>query len=140
MSFDTLGDLNWLAVAAATVAYFALGGIWYARAVFGKAWMKAGGVEIPEGQQPGPAFYIVPLIANFLAVLATAMVARSTASTTFGDAIVLGIVLSVGFAVALTLLGAIFDNKPQPGVWFAINSAYHVVGLLIVAVIVTLWD
>jgi len=35
---------------------------------------------------------------------------------------------------------AIFDNKPQPGVWFAINSAYHVVGLLIVAVIVTLWD
>lgn len=30
MSFDVLGDLNWIAVIIAAVAYFAIGAIWYA--------------------------------------------------------------------------------------------------------------
>ena len=37
MSFDALGDLNWLAVIVAAIAYFALGAIWFAPPVFGKA-------------------------------------------------------------------------------------------------------
>lgn len=37
MSLDTLGDLNWLAVVAATLAYFALGAVWYAPPIFGRA-------------------------------------------------------------------------------------------------------
>lgn len=35
MSFDVLGDLNWLAVVVAAIAYFALGALWYAPPVFG---------------------------------------------------------------------------------------------------------
>jgi hypothetical protein len=54
--------------------------------------------------------------------------------------VVLGLVVGVGYAAMVTALGAVFDQKPQPGVWFLINAVYHVLGLLIVAVIVSLWS
>ena len=39
-----------------------------------------------------------------------------------------------------TLVDATFDpNKPHPWVWFAINGTYHTLGLIIVAVIVSIW-
>jgi hypothetical protein len=41
VSFDTLGDLNWLAVLVSAVAYYALGAIWYARPALGSIWMDS---------------------------------------------------------------------------------------------------
>jgi hypothetical protein len=62
MTFDALGDLNWLAVIVAALAYFAIGAVWYAPPVFGKAWMAAGGMAMPEaGTRPSPAIYLTPL-------------------------------------------------------------------------------
>jgi hypothetical protein len=53
---------------------------------------------------------------------------------------VLGLVVGVGFAGTLTAVDAAFDpNKPRPWTWFAISGAYHLVGLLIVAVLVSIW-
>ncbi len=56
ISLDVLGDLNWLAVIVAAIAYFVLGAIWYAPPVLGNAWMRAGGVEMPEGERPGSGY------------------------------------------------------------------------------------
>jgi hypothetical protein len=140
MSFDTLGDLNWLAVLVAAVAYFALGGIWYARPVFGRAWQEAGGIELPEGQAPGPEYYIGPLITCFISTIATAMLAFSTASATVAEGLVLGIVVGAGFALPLSILGGLFEQRPQPWVYTAISAGYHIVGLMIVGIIVSVWD
>lgn len=139
MSFDLLGELNWLAVIVATVVYFALGGLWYAPPVFGKAWMRSAGIVIQEGQRPGPAIYLMPLAAGFVSVIATAMLAVATGSDTFAEGIVLGLVVGVGFAVMTTAVEATFGNRPQPGVWFVINGVYQLLGLVISAVIVSVW-
>ena len=37
--------INWLAVLAAAVSTFVLGGLWYSPAVFGRAWMSANGLS-----------------------------------------------------------------------------------------------
>lgn len=92
-----LGELNWLAVIVATVVYFALGALWYAPPVFGNAWMRAAGTVMQEGERPGPAIYFTPLIGYFIAVIATAMLAAATGSTTLSQGIVLGLV--VGWAM-----------------------------------------
>ena len=55
MTFDVLGDLNWLAVLVAALAYFAIGALWYAPPLFGKAWMAAGGMATPGSRAPGRA-------------------------------------------------------------------------------------
>jgi hypothetical protein len=139
MSFEVLGDLNWLAVIVATVAYFALGGLWFASAVFGRAWIRASGIEMPEGG-PGVAFYVGPLTTCLVATIATAMLAEATASDTLGEGLVLGLVLGVGLALTTLFVTGIFDpKKPEPMTWFAITGGYHLVGLLIVGAIVGAW-
>jgi hypothetical protein len=55
MSFDLLGELNWLAVIVATIVYFALGAVWYTVPAMSKAWMRATGIQVPE-RRPGPRF------------------------------------------------------------------------------------
>ncbi|MGH2751919.1 MAG: DUF1761 domain-containing protein [Actinomycetota bacterium] len=138
MSFDVLGDLNWLAVIVATVAYFALGAIWYAPPVFGNLWMRSGGIQVPE--QPQATFYIVPFITCLLATIALAMLAAATGSDTVGEGIVLGLVTGVGIAAAALLVSGFFDpQKPQAPVWVAVVAGYHLVGLLIAAIILSLW-
>jgi hypothetical protein len=142
MTLGGLGDLNWLAVLVAALAYFVLGAIWYAPPVFGKAWMRASGMEMPErGQGPGPAIYLGPFVGGLIAAVATGLLAAATGTDTAGEGFVLGLVVGIGYAMTVTLSTAIFEtHKPQKGVWFVITSLYHVVGLIIAAVIIALWN
>jgi Protein of unknown function (DUF1761) len=140
VSFSVLGDLNWLAVIVSTIAFFALGGLWYSKLMFGGVWTKAVGWEQPEGERPPPTLYLVPLATCLVSVVALAMVAEATATDSFGEAIVLGLVVGIGLAGMALLVTGFFDpKKPQPMVWVAVTSGYHVVGLLVAAVILALW-
>jgi ABC-type dipeptide/oligopeptide/nickel transport system permease subunit len=108
-SLDTLGELNWLAVILAAIAFLALGAVWYAPPVFGRAWQRAAGVETPEGTRPGIAYYIGPIATCLLSTVPTATLALATGTDTFGEAIVLGLVVGIGFAAAVAFVGGIFD-------------------------------
>jgi hypothetical protein len=142
MGFDVLGDLNWLAVILGGVAYFALGAIWFTPVTFGKAWQRSMGWETSEDQPgPGPALYIGPLITCLLASIAVGMLARATGSDTFPEGIVLGLVVGVGISAAVLFVTGVFDpKKPQPMTWVAITAGYHLLGLVIASVIVSIWD
>jgi len=137
MSFELLGDLDWLAVVVGAVAYFVLGAIWYARPVLGKVWMEAAGIQMPEGQRPSAAIFAVPLVGSVLSAIALGMLALSSGTDTVGEGIVLGLVVGVGFAVAIAAVTATFEsNKPNPTVWGAVNGGYHLAGNLIAAVLI----
>ena len=141
MSFELLGDLDWLAVILAALAYFVIGAIWYAPPLFGKAWMAAGGIPDPResggGGGPGPAIYAVPLVGSVLSAIALGMIAFASATDTIGEGIVLGLVVGVGFAVSIALVTATFESaKPKPFVWGGINAGYHLVGNLVAAAII----
>ena len=142
MSLDTLGDLNWIAVIVAALAYFALGALWYSPVLLGNQWMSATGMTMPEdGQRPGPAIYIAPLIGDLVSAIATGMLAAATGSTTFGDGLLLGLVVAIGYSVVLTGVTATFSHgMPKPWTWFWITASYNVVGLAIVGVIVSIWE
>jgi hypothetical protein len=140
MTFDALGDLNWLAVIISGVIYAALGALWYGP-LFGKAWMAAVGMEPPAaGMQPSSAIYAVPLVAYLVVAVAMGLLARATASDTIPEGIVLGLVVGIGISTMIWLATAPFQpGRPQPWTLFALNSAYHLIGLLITAVIVSAW-
>ncbi|MGH8824761.1 MAG: DUF1761 domain-containing protein [Jiangellaceae bacterium] len=142
MSFDVLGELNWLAVIVAALAYFALGALWYAPPVMGKTWMAAGGMEMPaDDQRPGPGIYVVPLIGSVLSAVALGMLAEASGTDTVGAGFVLGLVAAVGFALAIAMVTATFEsNKPKPMVWGAINAGYHALGIIVAALIIGAWQ
>jgi hypothetical protein len=141
MTFEILGDLNWLAVLVAALAYFLLGAAWYAPPVFGRVWSDAGGFALPEsGERPSAAIYVTPLIGSILSAIALAMIAELTATDAFGEGVVLGLVVAIGFAISIAFVTAQFESqKPKPMVWGAVNAGYHAVGNIVAAVILALW-
>ncbi|MGH3713640.1 MAG: DUF1761 domain-containing protein [Micromonosporaceae bacterium] len=140
MSFAVLGDVNWLAVIVAAVAYFGLGGLWFARFAFGDIWSRAIGWDTSGEQAPGPEYYIGPAVTCLLSTIAVAMLAVATGTDTFAEGIVLGLVTGLGISGAVLFVTGYFDpKKPQPMLWTAITLGYHLLGLLIVSVILALW-
>ena len=142
MSFELLGDIDWLAVIVGAVAYFAIGAVWYAPPVLGKIWMASSGIPDMRGSGqagPGPAIYAVPLIGSVLSAIALAMFALVSATDTVGEGIVLGLIVGIGFAVSIALVTATFEsNKPKPFVWGAVTGGYHLVGNVVAAIVIAL--
>jgi uncharacterized membrane protein YeaQ/YmgE (transglycosylase-associated protein family) len=141
MSFDVLGELNWLAVLVGAVIYFALGALWYSPMLFARPWQRSIGWD-PERTPPQQSVttYIVPFLAYVAMAIAVGMLAKALGSDSAGEGIVLGLVLGIGLSLMHTLVDATFDpNKPEPWLWFAINGTYHAIGLILVAVIVSVW-
>ena len=140
MSFD-LSAINWLPVIVGTIIYFGLGALWYSPMLFARPWQRSIGWD-PEKRPPEMQVtaYVVPLLAYFVMAVATALIASATGTDTFGEGIVLGLVIGVGFAAMHSVVDATFDpNRPQPWTWFAITAAYNLIGLLVVAVLVAVW-
>lgn len=141
MSLDVLGEINWLAVIVGGIVYFALGALWYSNVLFARQWQRSIGWD-PERTPPqmSATTYVIPLIAYIVMAAAVGMIAAAAGSDNLGEGIVLGLVLGIGLSLMHTLIDATFDpNKPEPWTWFAINGSYHALGLLLVAVIVSVW-
>ena len=142
MSFDVLGDLNWLAVIVAAIAYFAIGAVWYAPPVLGKTWMAAGGITV-EQTEGGPGGGGLRRAARRQPALGDrARHARGgDGNRHAGRGLVLGAVIAVGFALAISFVTATFEStKPKPMVWGAVNAGYHIVGNLVAAAIIGAWQ
>jgi hypothetical protein len=141
MDFGVLGDLNWLAVAVAAIAYFAFGGLWFALPAIGKAWQRAMGWDPTAEDNPTAWLYIGPLITCIVATIAVAMLASAAGAETVGDGIVLGIVAGLGIAGSVLFVTGYFDpKKPNAMAWVALTGGYHLIGITIVAVVVSVWS
>lgn len=141
MTFDMLGELNWLAVIVAAIVYFALGALWYSNVLFAKPWQRSIGWD--PGQAPpqqNPLTYVVPGLAYVVMAVATGLIAKATGTDTLGEGIVLGLITGVGYALALSLVAAFFTpNSPSPMTLFAITGAYNLIGFLVLAILVAIW-
>jgi Protein of unknown function (DUF1761) len=141
VSFEPLSELNWLAVIVGAIIYFVLGALWYSPVLLGRPWQRSIGWD-PERTPPemSAVTYVVPLLAYIVMAVATGLLAAATGSDSLGEGVVLGLVTGIGFAAMHSLVDATFDpNKPRPWVWFAINATYHALGLMVVAIIVSVW-
>jgi hypothetical protein len=75
------------------------------------------------GERLGPAYYVGPSLTCLIAAIAVAMLSEATASDSFADGPVLGLVVAVGVACAvLFVTGALDPQRPRPIVWFAITG------------------
>ena len=140
MNLSVLGDLNWLAVLVATIAYFALGALWYAEFAFGRAWQRSAGWDLNPPENAGAGIYLVPLATCFVATLATAMIAAASDTDNIMEGILLGLIVGVGVALPILFVTGTFDmTKPAPTTFAAIGAGYHIVGLALAGAILGLW-
>ena len=102
MIIDSFNDLNWVAVAVATIAAFAIGLVWFAPPVLGTLWARqvsqyAGIAEadVTDGAAKGAA--LLPwFVATAVNVVVLALAVAATGADSLADGVVLGLVLSAG--------------------------------------------
>ena len=75
-------QLNWVAIAIATVVGMGVGVVWFAKPVFGRPWRRLASFG-PNADAPAPIVYIAALLGTAVFVL-TLAVATSVVSAAFG--------------------------------------------------------
>lgn len=107
--FNVLGDISVLALLVAFVAYFVLGGVWFA-AVFSKQY-KASLGRAADAPQPSSLLFIVgPALCTAVVVVASSVLIEALDITAVGDAVVFALIVGIGYLVANTVNIAINPN------------------------------
>ncbi|UJR78535.1 DUF1761 domain-containing protein [Sandaracinus amylolyticus] len=124
-----LSQVNWLAVVLASVAHFVLGGVWF-MGLFGKQYAAALGIADRPPEKPSAIFLVGPFVCSAATIVTSAVLMRALGITTFADALGLGLVVGVGYLVAMTVNIAINPLFPRPLHYAAINAPMFVLGSL----------
>ena len=129
-------EVNYLAVIAAAIATFALGGLWYSPALFGKAWQREAGVSEEKMKTANMA-----LIFGLTFVLS--LIAAWVFALFLGPRPPMALGLGAGFSAGLCWVAAslginyLFERKSLK-LWL-INGGYHTLQFTIIGLILALW-
>jgi len=126
-------DINHLAVLAAAVSAFVLGGAWYSPALFGKAWLEETGVDEQAGH-PGRIFGGAFVFAVLAAYVFAIFLGPEPA---FGSAVGTGLAVGVGLVASSFGINYLFSQK-SVRLWL-IDGGYHTAQFLLYGVILGLW-
>ena len=133
--------INYLAVVVATVAAFALGGLWYSPLLFAKVWVNAHGYteeQVKAMQKSAGKAYGVSLICQLLIALAIAVLVGYVHLILCVQGLKLALLIWAGFAFPLGLMATMFTEKKLTV--FFIDTGYQLVYLLIMGAIITVWQ
>ena len=129
-------EVNYLAVIAAAVATFVLGGLWYSPALFGKVWQREAGVTEEKMKSANMA-----LIFGLTFVLS--LIAAWVFALFLGPRPPMALGLGAGFSAGLCWVAAslginyLFERKSLK-LWL-INGGYHTLQFTIIGLILALW-
>jgi Protein of unknown function (DUF1761) len=135
--FNVIGQINWLAVAAATLATAALGALWFT-ALFGRYYAQALG---REGQAPPamkPIFIAGPFLCGLVTCIASAVLIETLKVDTIGDAIRFGFIVGLGFLATTTVNTGINPNIPRPMLYGLISGSYFLITGIIISIMLVM--
>ena len=132
--FDALSHLRWLAVLAAFVPYFILGGLWFT-VLFPRAYRRSLGKENDPPQKPAPIFIIGPAACSLVITVTTAVLMQALHIDTHIGALLFGALIGVGYLAANTVNIAINPNIPRPLFYGLISGGFHLTGILMVTTV-----
>jgi hypothetical protein len=128
--------MNWLAFFVALVVTQALGFLWYGNAMFAKPWMKGIGKTTKQLQANAkPTDYVYTIVGAAIMLLVLANVLGWAGANDVGRAVMVAVIMWVGFVAPGTAMNSVFEGRSW-SVYF-INAGYHLVNMVIAAVILT---
>jgi hypothetical protein len=126
-------EVNWLAVLAATIAAFVLGGLWYSPLLFAKKWQAAAGLTDEQVNSGNPVvIFGGAFVLAFVASAVFAMFLGPNPGLQFGT--------SAGFAAGLCWvatsfgINGLFQREPLSLV--LINAGYHTLQFTLIGLII----
>lgn len=130
-------NLNWMAIIAAAVSTFLLGGLWYSPALFGKAWMRACGFT-EETLRAGNTAKIFGLSFLFsLLMAANLAMFLNDAKTTATWGATAGFLAGFGWVALSVAIIALFERRSWK--YILINGGYMTVAFILMGLIIGAW-
>lgn len=131
--FQIPEHINWLAVIIATVSAFALGGLWYSKALFSNAWLQEVGLSEEEVNNAHvPKTFGGTFALQFLAATALSVTIGESGGWLAG----LHTGLLVGVFWISTAYGITYLFEQRSMRLFLINAGYYVVLFAIMGTII----
>lgn len=120
------GDVSWLGVLIAAVAFFAIGGVYYGP-MFGDRWMDAAGITEEEARQSNlPLVFISTFVLELIAAVGLALVIGADATPVEG--LVNGLLLALLLVLPVLGVLSVFERKSTE--LFALNAGYNLLGFM----------
>jgi hypothetical protein len=128
---------NYAAVVLAAIAYWILGGVWYA-VLFSKPWMALEHITDEQARTMNPVLpYVITFLLNLLIAYALAQVCIWRNANTIGRGASVGVLLWIGFVGPITFTTYMYEMRPKE--LFAINQFYPLAGLVFMGAIIGAW-
>ncbi len=132
-----ISTLNWGAVIAATIAGFAIGGLWYSPLLFAKAWMRENGFT-EEGMKNSNMVKIFGLTFLFSFVMAFNLAMfLNDAKTDATWGATAGFMAGFGWVAMAIFINGQFERKSTR--YMLINAGYMTVSLTVMGLILGAW-
>ena len=126
-------DLNLLAIAAAALSAFFLGGLWYSPILFGKAWLA----HANAGEQKGHPVIVYATSFIFALVSAGLFAYLLGPKPSLEMGVGTGLVVGAGFVAASFGINYQFSNRSTT-LWM-IDGGYHIVQFALYGLILGMW-
>ena len=129
--------LNWLAVLTAAVSTFALGGLWYSKALFGRTWMSVNNLtdaDLAQGNMV-KIFGLSFAFAVIMAVNLAAFLADAKTNAVWGATA--GFLAGFGWVALGIATIALFERRSWK--YILINGGYVTVSFVIMGLIIGAW-
>lgn len=129
--------INWLAVVAAAVSTFALGGLWYSPFLFGRAWMAVNNLNEAElaKSNMGKIFGLSYFFALIMAANLAAFLAEPKTTVAWGATA--GFLAGFGWVALSIATIALFERRPWK--YVLINGGYMTVSFVVMGLILGGW-
>ena len=114
-------ELNWLAIAVATIVSMVVSGLWYGK-LFVKTWRKLTGVSEVASKNAGKTPMLILLVSNFITSVAMAVAINISdvfiADKSIFAALLVGFVLWLAFSARTLIQHNTFEQKPCYINWY----------------------
>ena len=130
-------DINYLAVVAAALSTFLIGGLWFSPILFQRSWMEAAGLK-PQDLESANMAKIFGLAFVFELVMAGNLAPfLSGPDTTVGFGAAAGASAGIGWVALGVGILALFERRSWK--YTAINGGYFAVSFTVMGVILGAW-
>jgi hypothetical protein len=129
-------EVNYLAIAAAAIATFLLGGLWYSPVLFGKAWQREVGLndeQLARGNMV--RIFGITLVLSLIAAFVFALFLGPRPSMPLG----LGAGFSAGLCWVASSFGINYLFARRSFKLFLIDGGYHTLQFTLIGVVLALW-
>ena len=140
MITDFFSQVNWAAIAVATLAWFGFSAVWYSLPPLSGAWARAANVDmdLDDDAAPGLTTLLIPtFVGYFLSTVVIALIAEGIGSDTLEEGVALGLALGVAFGLISSAITQMYEQKGR--FYWVINGINNIVAFTIVSVILSVW-